>query len=92
MTNQEYLNKVANLGCIVCRLYYNLDTPAEIHHIRTGQGIGRRASDEEAIPLCPKHHRNGGYGVAYHAGKKGFEEKYGLELELLEEVKNLLNE
>lgn len=78
MTKAEkrHLDSVANLGCIIC------ESPCEIHHIRTGQGH-KRATNFEVIPLCPTHHRNGGYGVAIHAGIKGFESSFGTELSLL---------
>lgn len=78
---KQHLSKVAELGCIICQM------PAEIHHIRTGMGIGQRNSHFNVIPLCPHHHRTGGYPFAIHAGQKGFEEMFGTELELLERVK-----
>jgi hypothetical protein len=43
-----------------------------------------------AIPLCPNHHQNGGYGVALHAGQREWEKRYGSEEALLEQVKELL--
>ena len=50
---KEHLSRVANVGCIVCRMQGNEESPAEIHHIRSGQGISQRASNYEVIPLCP---------------------------------------
>ena len=84
-SEKEHLSKVASIGCIICRM------PAEIHHIRSGMGLGQRNSNFNAIPLCANHHRNGGYGIAFHAGRKAFEQKFGTELELLEKVKGLIN-
>jgi hypothetical protein len=81
---KEYLNRVAELGCIICRM------PAEIHHLRTGMGLGMRNDYKNAIPLCPTHHRTGGHGVAYHAGRLAFESQFGTEIELLEKVRSLL--
>ena len=86
-----YLSKVAALGCVVCRNLGYGESPAEIHHIRTGQGA-KRASHFDVIPLCPNHHRNGGYGVAYHAGRKAFEQAYGSEIDLLEQTKREVNQ
>ena len=83
-SEKEYLDKLSQFGCVVCKKHYGVHTPTAIHHIRTGMGIGQRNSTENCLPLCPNHHQNGGYGVAFHAGKKAFEEKYGTELELLE--------
>ena len=92
MTKSEkrHLQRVADLGCIVCRKVYFCKTPAEIHHIRAGQGMAQRAGHFETIPLCPPHHRTGGYGVAIHAGRESWEEAYGTESELLEQVRELL--
>jgi hypothetical protein len=85
-----HLSKVAAIGCIVCLNNGYPDTPAEIHHPRTGQGMGQRAPHDMAIPLCHTHHRTGGYGVAIHAGQAEFEQRYGTELELLEQARRLL--
>lgn len=85
------MNRVANLGCICCHLMGFPDTPAEIHHIRTGQGMSQRASNYDVIPLCHTHHRTGDYGTAIHKGQKAFEKRYGTELELLAIVKEVLN-
>ncbi len=81
-----HLSRVAALGCIVCRNHNLGETPAEIHHIRTGQGTSQRAEHRKSIPLCHMHHRNGGYGVAIHAGRKQWERNFGTELQLLEQV------
>jgi hypothetical protein len=82
----DHLSKVASLGCIACYNLGFLDSPAEIHHIRAGQGMSQRASHFETIPLCPTHHRTGGYGVAIHAGQKTWEAIHGTEISLLEQV------
>lgn len=75
--HKDYLSAVAAIGCLIC------NRPAQVHHIRAGQGIGQKASDYLTIPLCPDHHTNGGHGVAIHAGKKAFEGLYGSEMHLL---------
>lgn len=92
MTKAEklHLSRVAGLGCIVCRNEYGQRTPAAIHHIRAGQGMSQRATNFEVIPLCSLHHQNGGHGVAIHAGQKTWESLYGTELELLAQVRRLL--
>jgi len=87
---RRHLSKVAALGCQVCRNLGFEDSPAEIHHPRTGQGKGQKAPHSSAIPLCPTHHRTGGLGVAIHAGQKTWEAIYGKELDLLNQVKGLL--
>lgn len=90
---KERYEKLSYLGCIACRVLGYGYTPTEIHHIRFGQGVGKRAGFDQSIPLCPHHHRLGGYGVAYHAGKSAFERAIGkTEVELLELTNQLLKE
>lgn len=81
--DQQHLDRVAALGCVVCRNLNYGETPAEIHHCSAGTGLSVRASHRRVIPLCPPHHRTGGHGVAIHAGRRTWEEKYGTEEELL---------
>jgi hypothetical protein len=92
MTKDErkYLGRVAELGCAVCRRMGYEGTPAEIHHRKGGMGIGQRSQHDQAIPLCPEHHR-GATGV-HGLGVRGFRKhwNYGEE-ELLEDVKSALN-
>ena len=76
---KDYMASAVELGCILdfCRM------PAEIHHPRYLAGAGQRAPHIQGIPICPKHHRTGGYGVAIHAGQATWEAKFGTEAELL---------
>ena len=92
MTNSEriHLDKVARLGCIVCRRLGLGVTPAQVHHIRTGQGMGQRASDYETIPLCP-HHHTGPAGV-HGMGRKAWEREFWTEVDMLKEVLDLILE
>ena len=85
MTKREkaYMDRVASLGCVVCRNLGHGATPAQIHHIRAGQGLSQRAPNTLVIPLCPSHHTDGGKGVAIHSGQQAFEAIYGSELDLL---------
>ena len=41
LKEQRHMDKVVSLGCIACRKL-NLDSPAEIHHIRNKTGMGKR--------------------------------------------------
>jgi hypothetical protein len=70
MAKNKYYDKVADLGCILCRKLGYDGTPCEIHHIRRA---GRR-SDAPVIGLCPSHHR-GDIGV-HGMGRKAFERHY----------------
>lgn len=82
--------KLTTLGCIVCIKEGHGFSMPEIHHLRTGAGMGQKSDWKNAIPLCPQHHRLGGHGVAIHAGQKTFHENYGTELELLELTRTYL--
>jgi hypothetical protein len=64
MTRAErlHLARVAQLGCCVCRMLGHGPTPAQVHHIREGQGMSQRASNWLTIPLCPEHH-TGAQGI-----------------------------
>ena len=87
---RAYMNRVARLGCILCRRYGHHDTPAELHHPRTGTGAGRRAAHADVIPLCPYHHRSS--NEALHVmGRKAWERHHGItELELLNDTRKAL--
>ena len=89
-----YLERVAALGCIVCRnerLRQGwMSCGAEIHHIRAGMGLGQRNDYRHTLPLCAKHHRSGPHGVAFHAGRKTWEANFGTERRLLRQVRRLL--
>lgn len=84
---REYMGIVAGLYCIVCRNLHLGESPAEVHHVRFLAGGGQRSGNLDTIPLCPWHHRIGGYGVAYHAGPDEWERRYGTEAALLEQTK-----
>jgi hypothetical protein len=77
-TQKILYEKIARLGCSLCRHQGNEGTPAELHHIRRG---GKR-SNAPVIPLCPYHHR--GANTSIHGmGRKRFEREYGITEELL---------
>src|SRR5262245_27148974 len=79
---KRHMDRVAALGCIVCAHLGTPDTPAEIHHIREGEGMSQRASNWMVVPACPEHHR-GASGI-HGLGVRGFERRYRLsELDLL---------
>ncbi len=87
--DKRHFSKVVEIGCICCLNNLYEGSPAEIHHIGNGS-MGKRASNDEVIPLCHIHHRTGGYGVAVHSGRNAWEDNHGTEQELLEQVRGLL--
>ena len=52
--NREHLRSVAQQPCLICGR-----KPSDPHHLRYLQprALGRKASDEFAVPLCRVHHR-----------------------------------
>ena len=85
---KEHYEKVASLGCIVCRKMGYYDSPAEIHHIKENYSLGKKSDYLSCIPLCPAHHRT--TNDAYHYSPKSFTEKWGTQKELLEQIQELL--
>ena len=84
------MDRVAYLGCVVCRRMGYEGTPAELHHPRAGTGAGRRSSHYDVIPLCPEHHR--GKTGLHGLGTKGFVKHYGYtEADLLDDTQILLD-
>jgi len=75
--DRRYMRAVARMGCCLC------GKPAEIHHVRR---MGAKRDHRQIIPLCPRHHRNGGHGVAIHAGRETWEAKHGAELDWLARI------
>ncbi|CAI1770997.1 Uncharacterised protein [Serratia quinivorans] len=83
--DREYLNKLAELGCVACFIQAGVwGTPGEIHHTRAGQGMSQRSAHKKAICLCVGHHRGGVKGKhAIHAEPRRFTQEYGTEQDLL---------
>lgn len=50
IAEKRHLDRVAALGCSLCRHLNYGESPAEIHHIREGQGMAQRAQHWLAIP------------------------------------------
>ena len=88
--DKQRLESLFSLGCIVCLNQGFGYSEPEIHHLRHGMGMGQKNDAFHTIPLCPKHHRTGNYGVALHAGQHFFETKFGSELELLDKTNRQL--
>jgi hypothetical protein len=70
--NKEHLRLVAHQACLVCGR-----KPSDPHHLRFMQprALGRKVSDEFAIPLCRTHHRE-----AHRAGdERAWWEQIGID-------------
>ena len=81
---QLHMRAVADLGCIVCDKMGYPGSPAELHHIISNTGMGKKATNYEVIPLCPHHHRNS--EESYHQSPKAFDDKWGTQEDLLKET------
>lgn len=89
MTKAEKAHKsaVAALGCMLCKRLGLGETPAELHHLRTG-GWGK-GDYKTLFGLCPEHHR-GKTGI-HGLGTKAFERHYGVtQQELLENTLKMI--
>jgi hypothetical protein len=91
-TEKEHYAKLARLGCILCKqlgVREVEDSPTEMHHVRR---FGGKRSLAPVIPLCATHHRLGDSSV-HQLGSKGFSAYWGLTQEdLVDKVRELLNE
>lgn len=84
--DQRYMERVQSLHCIVCRNEGLGDSPAAVHHLLKS---GKRISHRHTIPLCYQHHQsehNDALSVSVHPWEAEFEERYGTQLELLEQT------
>jgi hypothetical protein len=90
MTKREeaHMDKVARLGCIICREFKGVYSPAAIHHCTR---LGKR-DHMKTVGLCPNHHQYGPFGDAIHNGYRIFAAQYMTEQELLSRVNELLKE
>lgn len=85
-----WLNRITQVGCIVCRCFLKVESPAEVHHL---DGKVKPGAHLRSIPLCPNHHRHPGRGWVSRAnGKKAFEEAYLPEEDLLEITQSVVTE
>mgnify|MGYP003143239513 FL=1 len=91
---KEWMDKICQVGCIVCWKEMDVYSPAEPHHIVSGSLNPRGRKDHMlTIPLCPAHHRfnlNNDQCVSRHYYKAEFEKRYGTEAELLEQTKKMV--
>jgi hypothetical protein len=98
-TDKVRFDEFRKIGCICCKQMGWFRDP-EVHHITDG---GRRIGHQETLPLCEWHHRAVRpyglptdklaarvYGPSLASGKKTFQDYFGSELELLEDVNALI--
>jgi len=88
---KQWLLRVVESGCIVCRNLNGSKTPAEAHHM-----YGRSAKNGHwyLLPLCDMHHRNGSDKppfIKFHPYKARFEAEYGTQEELFNQLCDDIN-
>lgn len=80
--------KLAEVGCICCLKDGRFNPHVSIHHIsgRTSPG-----AHDKVLPLCGFHHQQDDRSgvIAVHPNKARFQQEYGDQYDLLEEVKLL---
>lgn len=87
---RELWDALASLGCAACRKDGIFNGHVSIHHIdgRTKPGAHRKV-----LALCAGHHQDGTGApglIAVHPWKARFEERYGRQVELLDDCLQLL--
>jgi hypothetical protein len=91
-SEKEHYAKLARLGCILCKqlgVREIEDSPTEMHHVRKF-GMPRNLSP--VIPLCAFHHRLGDTSI-HLAGSRKFAIYWGYSQEdLIDKVRELLDE
>ena len=79
-----YMDSIVQSGCVVCRKFLGVFSPAEPHHII---GKTKPGAHFKTIPLCPNHHRiksNTGEWISRADGRAAFEKAYGKKKDLIE--------
>lgn len=66
----DHMDRIAAVGCILCRELGRDYAPAQVHHI----GDTSDRSDFLTIPLCPEHHQG---ATGFHGlGEREFNRRY----------------
>lgn len=87
---REWMDSVAQLGCIACKSIGIATPQVSLHHIA---GRTKEGAHFKTIPLCYLHHQGGdsrGSFVSVHPWKNRFEQTFGTQEELLELCRELI--
>lgn len=93
----EHLAALRRFGCWACRMDGMGQVEAEPHHPRSGgnlgPGMGQRADDSDAIPLCRMHHNEQHpNSLSIHRNPIEFRARYGAEVEIRDKIKKIMCE
>lgn len=88
---KEFMDKICQIGCIVCR-NLGFDTPhVSPHHL---DGRSKPGAHYKVIPLCGPHHQipspNHRWASRHGDGKAVFEKSYGKEIDLYHQCLELI--
>lgn len=92
MNASDHMERVASLGCCVCRRIGHGYVPAQVHHVAEGSGL---RSQWSVVPLCEPHHDPHRTGSGFHGmGTKKFcsmfripgESEYGMLVWTIEDL------
>src|SRR5690349_10922716 len=92
MNERDHMERVASVGCCVCRRLGYGYVPAQVHHVAEGSGL---RSNWSVVPLCETHHDPHRTGSGFHGmGTKKFcsafkvpgESEYGMLVWLVEDM------
>lgn len=90
---KELWSRMAALGCIACLLDGVFNDYVSIHHI---DGRTKPDCHKQVLPLCAGHHQAGTGAdktlIAVHPDKARFEQRYGRQEDLLDEVMGMLGD
>jgi hypothetical protein len=86
---RQYLGKVASLGCAMCHMMGYGHSPAQVHHVRAGQGMSQRSQHYATVPLCEPHHTG---SKGWHGTRFDFKLHSIDEIDMLAWVNQKLNE
>ena len=83
--DEDYLDFVRTMPCVVCYRCESLIIPAEAAHIgltTSRRGLGQKCPDNETLPLCVAHHREGPDSI-HRIGPHAFFERFHLDRDAL---------
>ena len=86
----DRLQKIADIGCIICKLYEEEYSPCSIHHL---DGKTKPGAHFKTIGLCGRHHQSDDANPLYdsvHGNKFRFEKRYKSQAELLKITNELI--
>ena len=97
--DKSRMQAIKDSGCICCLLATGKTQAPDVHHLTSG---GRREGHQATLGLCGYHHRglldgqskqfvSGLLGPSYAWGRKGFQQHFGTDEQLLK-IQNMILE